>query len=54
MIPPAMPRTQVIDAKGKQVDYYEIVLKQFQQYILPQAWSAAHDGIRPRCGATAR
>ena len=42
VIPPAMPRTKVVDAKGKQVDYYEIVVKQFQQYILPQAWSAAH------------
>ena len=35
MIPPAMPRTQVINAKGKKIDYYEIALKQFQQYILP-------------------
>ncbi len=39
VIPPAMPRTQVINQQGKQVDYYEIVVKQFQQYILPMAWS---------------
>ncbi len=42
VIPPAMPRTQVINAKGKKIDYYEIALKQFQQYILPTAWSKAN------------
>ena len=39
VIPPAMPRTQVITAKGKQIDYYEIAVKQFEQYILPMGWS---------------
>jgi bilirubin oxidase len=39
VIPPAMPRTQVINAKGKRIDYYEITVRQFQQYILPTAWS---------------
>jgi spore coat protein A, manganese oxidase len=43
VIPPAMPRTQVINAKGKQIDYYEIAVKQFEQYILPKAWSDAND-----------
>ena len=46
MIPPAMPRTQVLNVKGKQIDYYEIAVKQFQQYILPQAWSE-DNGIEP-------
>ncbi len=46
MIPPAMPRTQVLTDKGKQIDYYEIAVKQFQQFILPQAWSQAN-GIDP-------
>ncbi len=39
VIPPAMPRTGVLNGKGKQVDYYEITVKQFQQYILPTTWS---------------
>ena len=43
VIPPAMPRTQVLNEKGKQIDYYEIAVKQFEQYILPQAWSEEHD-----------
>jgi spore coat protein A len=43
VIPPAMPRTDVIDAKGKQIDYYEIAVKQFEQFILPEAWSEAND-----------
>ncbi len=42
VIPPAMPRTQVINARGRQIDYYEIAVKQFQQFILPEAWSAAN------------
>ncbi len=32
IIPPAMPRTSVIDGS---VDYYEIGVRQFEQYILP-------------------
>ena len=39
VIPPAMPRTSVVNAKGKQIDYYEIAVKQFEQYILPMGWS---------------
>jgi len=39
VIPPAMPRTAVLNKAGKQVDYYEIAVKQFQQYILPTNWS---------------
>jgi len=42
VIPPAMPRTQVINARGKKIDYYEIAVKQFQQFILPEAWSTAN------------
>jgi bilirubin oxidase len=47
VIPPAMPRSDVIVAPyGQQVDYYEIAVKQFEQYILPMAWSKA-TGIDP-------
>ena len=35
VIPPAMPRSGVLWAKGKNVDYYEIAVRQFQQQILP-------------------
>src|SRR5512139_383075 len=36
IIPPAMPRTGKIKVKrGKNVDYYEIAVRQFQQQILP-------------------
>ncbi|MCG6925594.1 MAG: bilirubin oxidase, partial [Acidobacteria bacterium] len=36
LIPPAMPRAGVIKQKGgKNVDYYEISMKQFPQQILP-------------------
>ncbi|MCE7986588.1 MAG: twin-arginine translocation signal domain-containing protein [Caldilinea sp. CFX5] len=36
LIPPAMPRAGKIKTKdAKQVDYYEIALRQFQQQILP-------------------
>jgi spore coat protein A len=39
VIPPAMPRTSVLDQNGTQVDYYEIAVKQFSQFILPQSWA---------------
>ena len=40
VIPPAMPRSAVKWVPGQGwVDYYEITVKQFQQYILPTAWS---------------
>ena len=36
VIPPVMPTTSVIRPKGgKQIDYYEIAVRQFQQRILP-------------------
>ncbi len=36
LIPPAMPRSDKINAQGmKNVDYYEIAVRQFQQQILP-------------------
>jgi spore coat protein A, manganese oxidase len=39
VIPPAMPLSGTPMVKGKRIDYYEIVLKQFRQYILPKDWS---------------
>lgn len=42
VIPPAMPRAGLNFVPGKGfVDYYTIAMKQFRQYILPQAWSAS-------------
>jgi FtsP/CotA-like multicopper oxidase with cupredoxin domain len=36
LIPPAMPRAGKVKAKGgKNIDYYEIAVRQFQQQILP-------------------
>ena len=36
VIPPAMPRTGKVKVKGgKNIDYYEIAQRQFQQQILP-------------------
>jgi FtsP/CotA-like multicopper oxidase with cupredoxin domain len=35
IIPPAMPRTSRLRQKGKDVDYYEIAVRQFGQQILP-------------------
>ena len=36
IIPPAMPRTDKITAQGgKNIDYYEIAVRQFEQQILP-------------------
>jgi spore coat protein A len=38
VIPPAMPRTAKLKQPGanKNIDYYEIAVRQFQQHILPQ------------------
>lgn len=53
VIPPAMPKMQVIKEKGGVADYYEISVRQFQQQILPPGlpattvWgygSAGHSG----------
>ena len=36
VIPPAMPRTtKIVQTGGKNIDYYEIAVRQFQQQILP-------------------
>ena len=36
VIPPAMPRTsKIVQRSGKDIDYYEIAVRQFQQAILP-------------------
>jgi spore coat protein A, manganese oxidase len=52
VIPPAMPRTSVIKAKGDkdsnndknrndyEIDYYEIAVRQFKQQILPSSLPA--------------
>jgi spore coat protein A, manganese oxidase len=38
VIPPAMPRTTKLTVRGgKNIDYYEIAVRQFQQHILPQS-----------------
>src|ERR1051325_1195621 len=39
VIPPAMPRaSKLIQGMGKNVDYYEISVRQFRQAILPTGW----------------
>ena len=39
LIPPAMPEAGKLKGKGgKEVDYYEIAMRQFQQQILPAGW----------------
>ena len=41
LIPPVMPKAGTIkQTGGKQVDYYEISMKQFSQQILPAGWPA--------------
>jgi spore coat protein A, manganese oxidase len=43
VIPPAMPRSGIVSGQGgRQIDYYEIAVKQFQQFILPTEWSQAN------------
>ena len=42
VIPPAMPLTDTLTVRGKSVDYYEIAMKQFRQFILPEAWAQSH------------
>jgi FtsP/CotA-like multicopper oxidase with cupredoxin domain len=38
VIPPAMPRTgKIIVQGGKNIDYYEIAVRQFEQHILPES-----------------
>jgi spore coat protein A, manganese oxidase len=38
VIPPAMPRTAKVPVRGgKNVEYYEIAVRQFEQHILPQS-----------------
>ncbi len=39
ILPPPMPMTRVVtDADGKEVDFYEIAVRQFEQQILPPAF----------------
>src|SRR6185436_1140228 len=39
VIPPAMPRTSKLPVRmDKNVDYYEIAVRQFRQQILPSGW----------------
>ena len=41
VIPPAMPRTAKLPVrKGRNIDYYEIAVRQFRQQILPAGWPA--------------
>ena len=40
IVPPAMPRTAVLRTGGKNVDYYEIAVRQFVQQILPPSLPA--------------
>jgi len=40
VIPPAMPRTDVLKKGGKNTDYYEIAVRQFRQQILPAGMPA--------------
>jgi FtsP/CotA-like multicopper oxidase with cupredoxin domain len=36
VIPPAMPRTSILDGGDAPIDYYEIAVRQFRQQILPE------------------
>ena len=39
VIPPAMPRTSKLPVRmAKNIDYYEIAVRQFRQQILPAGW----------------
>jgi spore coat protein A, manganese oxidase len=35
IVPPAMPRTSILRRRGKNVHYYEIAVRQFEQQVLP-------------------
>ena len=53
LIPPAMPRAGKITVRGgKNVDYYEIAVRQFSQQILPKGLPPTtvrrHRNARPR------
>jgi spore coat protein A len=37
VVPPAMPRTGMLQSGGATIDYYEIGVRQFQQNILPES-----------------
>ena len=42
VIPPAMPRTRkIVTRSGKNIDYYEIAVRQFPQHILPASMGLA-------------
>ena len=55
LIPPVMPKAGTIVLQGgKNADYYEISMKQFQQQILPAGRAADHGlGLRRRQGRPA-
>jgi bilirubin oxidase len=38
LIPPVMPRSNVLFGPGGLIDYYEIAVRQFRQQILPPPW----------------
>jgi bilirubin oxidase len=41
VIPPAMPRTsKIVQRMGRNIDYFEIAVRQFVQQILPTGWPA--------------
>lgn len=47
LIPPAMPRTRKIkQRKGKNIDYYEIAMRQLTQQVLPGISSDDGVGVR--------
>jgi len=35
VIPPAMPTSKLMGPGGKNIDYYEIAVRQFEQQVLP-------------------
>ena len=53
IVPPAMPRTSILRRGGKNVDYYEIAVRQFHQHILPHG-TPGHDRLELRLGQPSR
>lgn len=42
LVPPLMPRAGRLVRKGRNIDYYEIAVRQFQQQLLPAGFPATH------------
>jgi spore coat protein A, manganese oxidase len=40
LVPPVMPRADVLQHRGSAVDYYEISMRQFRQQMLPEGYPA--------------